>query len=69
VTLIDITQPLEDTRALLDMSVRTGLTPEEVKRVLAHLDGMRIDQVIRLCRASESERVRRVNRTTRRGTR
>jgi hypothetical protein len=59
-------QALADSAVLADAAELAGITSEQAKRVVAALANVPIKQAIRICVAAEADRVRQINRQTRR---
>ncbi len=62
-------EALADSAVLNDIAKRSGATPEQVRAVLAALGNMEAEDVVRMCGTAAKDRLRAINRQTRRAKR
>ena len=64
-TLVDFTQPLEDSLTLCTLAKRADVTRAQAKAMLAALADMDIRDVLRISELCRRERVRQIRQTNR----
>lgn len=64
-TVHSLTQALEDTAVLHEIARKAGTTVAQARTVLALLADINAQQMVRMCATARADRVRAVNRETR----
>lgn len=65
-TLHDLSEALADSAELVDLAKRAGITVAQARFFAAALAELPIKQAIRLCTTARADRIRQINKTTRR---
>ena len=65
-TLHDLTQALADSTTVVALANNAGVSVSAVRQILAELADMEAQQMVRICATARQDRIRQVNRETRR---
>lgn len=64
-TLFDLTQPLADANLVAELAKESGLAEPQVRKLLGLLADVPIRQAVRICATARRDRIRQINRETR----